>query len=241
MKPIKIDLQENKLVELINKLNKPKWNPVFIAFVIFIIILPVGGYTLGKKLAFKKKNNIEVIKIAEFKEITPKAEPIKTEKESENKTENKNEPPKLIKILIYSEPEEIFKKLCKNVKEKQIKKTIIFNRIIAFKTKNKRTAHIIAKKLKEEDPSLDPWMIKEENLWLVIAGSYSNEENVKEAIKFLIKHGYKPSIQKIEKTKIKKAFVCEIEENKLPQLEKLLRKMGINYSPWESLSRGNGR
>ncbi|BAT71839.1 hypothetical protein TST_1045 [Thermosulfidibacter takaii ABI70S6] len=113
--------------------------------------------------------------------------------------------------------------VCEKKNVKEIDQSVYVTRIIAGHFKSIHKAKTFAKTLKHRAGFLDPWVLKDKGSYLVIAGSYSSQENIKKTIQFLKEIGIVPKTQRI-KIKEKKKYIveCTISENKKEELERLL-------------------
>lgn len=257
MNLVKIDLQKNRLKQLIDKLNRKSWNPVFITLVALLVAIPAAGFVAGKKFAQKKNKEAEIIKIAEFKEKEEQKDqtadtdkslsgnqsheektptvPKTPEKQQKQKKQVASKP-KIVKVVIFSPHKELFDGICAKTEEKVERERIEITRIIALETKDCSYAKAVARKLKKKAPFLDPWVKHKGKYCVVIAGSYSVRENVIDALNYLRKHGYHPKTERLYRSKEKKLTVCYVEESRVKELEELLSRHNLrfNYAP------GNG-
>ena len=186
MKPVKVDLKEDNLSKLEKRLNRKKLNPWFVIIPLVIVGTVILGIELSGKIKTKPKKikkpqaKIEIIDLSQIKIPQPKIHKV-------SKKEKKVGTP------LFKQSISLHK-----TSKKEIGKKIVINRIIAVETSNYKEALRYKKIIKNKFKDTDPWILKKENKYYVIAGSYISESNIKSTVNELKELGLKPRIWKIE-------------------------------------------
>jgi len=183
LKYIKVDLREDRLTKLERRLNRKKVNPVFLGFICVVVLLSVLGIRLTSGIKTKPKKRIKIptkIEIIDLSKVEVQAEKhLKSSKTS--------------KIKSTAKPTGSEKTV-----EKRNANKITINRVVVYETQDYQKALRYKRFIKTRFKDTDPWILRKEDTYYVIAGSYSNESNVKSVLKELKELGLKPRIWRIE-------------------------------------------
>lgn len=217
------DLREENIGEY---LKEPEWEqPKSRLLPVALISLAVasgGGFFAYRHFTHKKAKKTatkeKVVELAEFA-VEKKPEKVKSENViTENATTT-------ITLTLSEKELSYLSESClsKKVEEKRV--PIFATRIITKAFKRIRDARYFAKKLKTKIPDLDPWVLRDNGIFYVVAGSYTDPKNINEAVEAIKKLGIKPRLQKVKIGERKFYKVeCEI---KVSEKEKLLNKIRL--------------
>ena len=182
-----------------------------------------------KKKPAPQQRQIQIYKLAELEEVKapppPKPPPSPKPK------------PQTITYTLWGNfiPKSSDLPMCKSISTTatHTTKNITITRIIAGIFRNKTNAERLKEVIKRTNPHLDPWIMKKGRLYQVVAGSYSDPQNIKETIQTLKKLRINPVTQKITIKKTLKIYriTCILSPDQREALIKRAKKLGLTPNP----------